>query len=272
MSGDDLAKADIALVNLLCAQGLPGSEALDIPAVLKTLDKWAARVASETRKYYPGFLRNPAENNYSEADYRMGMLITVLQQDLGVSYNPARISQPDFKNSKDQFIHGMIGDAMGGTCVSMPVLYVAIGRRLGYPVKLVLAREHVFVRWDGSDERLNIEGTGRGMNTHPDEYYRDRPLPLQDQWIERGEFLKSLSPQEELAAFLASRGHCLNDNGRFAEARECYAAAARLHPNYQGYQHFVAVSEAFIAHRASGATRPLRLPRSPYGDDERTDP
>jgi len=63
-------------------------------------------------------------------------------------YNKQRVRDVDFKNSRDLFLHGMVGSDNGGTCVSMPVLYVAVGRRLGYPMRLVLAKAHVFARWD----------------------------------------------------------------------------------------------------------------------------
>lgn len=86
-----LEKLDLALVNLLCAKGLPGAEDLDIPATLKKLDEWAVCVGRDTDKYYPRFLQNPAANNNSEADFRMLSLITVLQLDLGVQYNPTRV-------------------------------------------------------------------------------------------------------------------------------------------------------------------------------------
>jgi tetratricopeptide (TPR) repeat protein len=261
---DELAKVDIAIMNLLCAKALPGSEGLDIEAVTKRLDEWATRVKAETDKYYPRFQRNPAENNNSEADFRMLTLITVLQLDLGVHYNMARVAQPDFRNSKDLFIHGTIGSDNGGTCASMPVLYIAVGRRLGYPLKLVLAREHPFIRWDGNGERLNIEGSGRGMNTFPDEHYRQWPHPIKDEWVQSGEFLRSLTAQEELADFLASRGHCLNDIGRFDEAAECYAAAARLNPKVQAYRYFIAVNKALKAHKQSGGKVAPRLPADPY--------
>jgi len=270
LPADDLAKVDIAVMNLLCAKDLPGSEDLDIEAITKKLDEWAARVKAETDKYYPRFLRNPAENNNSEADFRMLTLVSVLQLDLGVHYNMARVDQPDFKNSKDLFIHGVVGSDNGGTCVSLPVLYIAIGRRLGYPLKLVLAREHTFVRWDGNGERLNIEGSGRGMNTYPDEHYRSWPHPIKDEWVQSGEFLTSLTPQGELADFLASRGHCLNDIGRLANARQCYEAAAMLNPKLQAYRHFIAVNEAFEAHRKAGGKTALKLPADPYG--ERNEP
>ena len=59
------------------------------------------------------------------------MLVTVLQQDLGVHYNPQRAREVDFRNSKDLFIHGLVGNPNGGTCVSIPALYTTIARRLG---------------------------------------------------------------------------------------------------------------------------------------------
>jgi hypothetical protein len=53
------------------------------------------------------------------------------------------------------FLHGLT-QGRGGTCLSMPVAYVAVGRRLGYPLKLVTAKGHLFARWESLDgkERL----------------------------------------------------------------------------------------------------------------------
>ena len=175
---------DLARLNLICAADLPGSEGLDIPAELERLDAWAARVRAETDRDIHNFFKNPAEFEHSEPYYRVLMLVTVLQQDLGVRYNPDRVHEPDFTNSKDLFIHGLLqaspgqDDAEevphdGGTCVSLPVLYVAVGRRLGYPLKLATTKEHVFARWDDGHERFNIEATSIGLNTFPDEYYKN---------------------------------------------------------------------------------------------------
>ncbi len=259
----ELETVDIARMNLLSAEGLPGSETLDIESTLRTLDIWAGKVATETARYEPRFIRNPAEYNNSRADFCMLALITVLQLDLGVHYNEARVSNPSFDDSRDQFIHGMVGCDNGGTCVSMPVLYMAIGRRLGYPLRLVQAKEHVFVRWDDpAGERLNIEGAGRGMNTYPDSHYRKWPKPIADEEVARGEYLKSLSPSEELAVFLAARGHCFAENERYAEALTAFREAARRLPT-PDYEGFVKTTEAFIAAQvprfeADGRRRPAR--------------
>lgn len=265
---DHLANVDIAIMNLLCATQLPGSENLDVPLILQTLDDWAERVKSETERYYPQFQRDPAQYNHSEADYRMLMLITVLQLDLGVHYNMDRVDNPDFRNSKDLFLHGLVNSDNGGTCVSMPVLYVAVGRRLGYPLSLVFAMEHVFCRWEGNGERLNIEGSMRGMESFPDEYYRTWPLPIEDQWVVDGQFLKSLTPQETLADFMASRGHCLGGHGKYHESLKCYQTSAKLMPQLKAYQYFVQGTEALIEFEANGRRIPLRALPDPYASEE----
>ncbi len=240
MPEKELAEQDIALMNLRCAEGLPGSENFDISACLKTLDQWAARVKHETTRHLYKYRKSPGEFGNSEAFYRMMMLITVLQQDFKVHYNPDRIRDVDFTKSQDLFIHGMISSNNGGTCVSMPVLYTAIARRLNYPVYLVTANAHVFCRWEDSKERFNIEATSQGMNSYDDEYYMKWPKPLTKEVVRRGWYLKSLDNARSLASFLATRGHCLEDNKFGAKARVAYAMAAEKTPQHPLYYGFLA--------------------------------
>lgn len=178
MPRDELAGLDIALVNLLCAAGLPGSEDLDVEGALGQLDAWAARVNSETERhlYRVTDPRYAAHYHHSEARLRAEFLVQVLQEDCGVRYNADRIDEPDFGDARDLFIHGMLPGGDGGTCASMPILYVAVGRRLGYPMTLVLAKQHVFCRWDGDGERFNIEGASDGgVNNYPDDHQQNEP-------------------------------------------------------------------------------------------------
>lgn len=237
LSDADLANIDIARLNLAATEGLQGADGLDIDAKLAELDRWAKHVEAETVRNLHRFRSKPADYEDSEAYFRALMLITVLQRDLGVHYSSARIDEPDFTNSKDLFLHGLVGDSNGGTCVSMPVLYVAIGRRLGYPMTLALAKGHVFARWDGADHpnpsfrgRFNIEGTNRGLNTHSDEHYAAWPHRLSEAELSGGWYLRSLEPEEELAVFLMMRGHCLEDTDRLHEAQVAYAMAHRFAP------------------------------------------
>jgi hypothetical protein len=117
----------------------------------------------------------------------------------------------------------------------MPVLYVALGRRLGYPMKLVTAKAHLFVRWEGAGERFNLEATGRGMNRYDDAHFKQWPFPVTDEEIKAEGYLKSLTPAEELAVFLSIRGQCLMEAGRIAEASASYADAMLLAPASRGY-------------------------------------
>lgn len=78
MPGESLARVDIAKMNLLCAQGLPGSEWLDIESLLLTIDQMAARVRSETERHAYQFRQNPAEFESSQGFFKMIMLAVVL--------------------------------------------------------------------------------------------------------------------------------------------------------------------------------------------------
>jgi hypothetical protein len=90
---DQLNSLDIAVMNLLCAEGLPTDQSVDVSGVLALLDTWSTRVHSETQRHFDKFRRNPAEFNHSEGYFRMLALVTVLQQDFGVRYNPENAQQ-----------------------------------------------------------------------------------------------------------------------------------------------------------------------------------
>jgi hypothetical protein len=102
-------------------------------------------------------------------------MITLLQRDLGVRYNPAKKTFPFRLSGPTPLIHGII-QGNGGTCASLPVVYVAVGRRLGFPLFLVKASTkkwgHTFVRWDEPGERFNIEATVQGPCCDLDHHYR----------------------------------------------------------------------------------------------------
>jgi hypothetical protein len=187
----DLQPVDVARMNLLCAQGLPGSEDLDLNHSLAVLDEMAARVRSETERHFYRFQRSPAEFENSEGFFRMILLAVVLDEDFGVHYAPgkrgtaaeARIADGFFADAHDVFLHGLTGPRHSGTCSSLPVLQVAVGRRLGYPLKLVTTKGHLFVRWEDARERFNIEAAGEGVNRFSDDYYRHWPLEVTEEDI-----------------------------------------------------------------------------------------
>ena len=122
----------------------------------------------------------------------------------------------------------------------MPVLYVALGRRLGYPLKLVTTKAHLFIRWESPTERFNLEATGKGMNRYDDEHFKRWPFPVSEEEIQADGYLRSLTPAEELALFLSLRGHCLREAGCLPEAIASYTEAVRLAPDSRPYRRLLA--------------------------------
>lgn len=237
MSPAELEDIDIAEMNLLCAKGLPGAENVDVQKSLKIIDYWTNRVDLETRRNRHRFKEHPEQYENSEIYYSMGMIVTVLEQDLGVQYNPALTDSenlPDaafLSDPSNVFLTGLLSDKRMGTCASMPVLYVAIGRRLGYPVGLVNAHDHLFVRWQrpGEETFRDLEATSQGIVFKTDDEYKAwRKVPEEE--IKSGVSLRTLTPEQALAIFMETRASALRFHKRLPEAIVAYAEAARLWP------------------------------------------
>ena len=267
---DSLQGADVATINLLCAQDLPGTPEVKQKEFLKRLDAWAARVRAETERHRNRFNRNPAEFEHSDGFFKMLMMAVVLAEDCGVHYVPNRQIDPAsaadgdgfFANPSDVFLHGVLGSKRGGTCSSLPVLHVAIGRRLGYPLKLVTTKGHLFVRWEGQGERFNVEVSGQGLNRFDDNYYRKWPFPVSDEEVAAEGYLKSLTAPEELAVFLSIRGMCLREAGRRQEAADSFASAARFAPNCHSYKRMELQLRSLVTPTSPPPPKPKPEPKS----------
>jgi hypothetical protein len=253
LSDEELGQRDIAEVNLAAAFGLPYADSLDISALRYKLDGWTDIVRRVTDRALLRRTRELCLQKYSEAQLRILAMVTVLQRDLGIRYNLAFMEgEYDASDSHNLFIHGPL-TGRGFTCVTAPVIYAAIGRRLGYPIKLVHAKEHTFCRWDEQDgERFNIEATSPGLTMPPDEVYCKWPKPITPEEVKRDRYLCSLSPREELAFFISQRGCCCMDNLETFHAMEAFYYAHKLIPDLPVYGKYWAVST--IMHRLAHGT------------------
>ena len=250
---EQLEKVDIALVDLLSAGGLPGAENLDIEKCVKTLDEWAREVKVETERNYHRFAEHPEKFKGSLGRYRMAVMEAVLCQDLRVQYNPQREKEL-FENlyfnqaqpygeaersftsdSSDWFLHGLLSDKRFGTCSSMPYLYVAVGRRLGYPVSIAGAHMHNYVYYDeGDGKHFNVEATeNRGLFTPTDDEYRHPPwgAPSEADYYESRGLLRPMSNQFCLAHLLATRASIFRAHGRHDEEAKTWEIAAHYFPD-----------------------------------------
>lgn len=233
LSEPNLARVDIAIANLACAEGLPGADWIDYGRCREWLAHSATYVRCFTERVMPQFLRRPWDYESSEAYFRVLCMVTALQRDLGLRYNPAKIADDARLDTADAFIHGAIyGD--GGTCATIPVIYAAVGRRLGYPIRLVQAPHHLLARWDDpGGERFNIEATAKGLTCPPDDDYRNGRYSLTPAQERESRFLRSQTPREELAGFLAQRGYRWLDLRKFKESAESFIYAAILAPDHK---------------------------------------
>jgi tetratricopeptide (TPR) repeat protein len=236
MPPQDIARYDIATTNLLCASGLPGAEDMDILEYLRRLAVLTDLALRKIERDLPRFRRDPAQFRFpkpvSESFYRIINLVSALQFDAGLRYSPERKEEnPAPYSSKDLLINGLLSDQRIGTCNSIPVVLVAVGRRLGYPLYLTATCQHVIARWEGGGERFNIDAScPGGFHDHDDDHYRSFPTPMRQVHVESGYYLRNFAPADETALFLFSRAWVLEDHKRFEESLPAWAKCCFLAP------------------------------------------
>lgn len=219
---ESFGRKDLALLNLLCAPTLAGTEGLNIAKCLHTLDALADHVARCTERNRHRFPSDPdwgAAGTNCEPMWRMALLVTVLKRDFGVAYHPEVLrdlqrggdGSAARTDSKLTFLHGLLGDDPShrwGTCANIPVLVAAVARRLGYPVGLAVAGWHVYCRWEFAPGSLafNIETSNpAGMTVLPDEHYRQKIRPRFPGEERSPFYCRTLHPAEEFGLFLQFR-------------------------------------------------------------------
>lgn len=165
LSPNLLDKVNVGLMDLLCAQGLPGSENLNVDDCLSQVSYWASEVQRTEDSNSYRYNQSPGLYRHSVAYFKAVIMVSELDA-LGLHADEERSNdEPNaafFAKSGPIFINGLLGDRHAGTCSSIPILIVAIAQRLGYPIKLVCNSNHFFARWDDGKDRFNIEATMLG--------------------------------------------------------------------------------------------------------------
>ena len=116
-------------------------------------------------------------------------------------------------------------------CDTSSFATIAVGDELACPLSLVLAPQHVFVRWEKDGERFNIDVRA----THSDDDYREK-LKIDPQVISAGVYLKSLTQKELEGIFFFNRASTLERLGHHEEALTAYDKAVELNPkNFEAH-------------------------------------
>lgn len=238
---------DIAAVNLGCARGLSNCDESAFPDYLALLDIIAEAVKKQTEKQFRLFKLKPQEFLNSENVFRVYTMEYVFRAQFGIKYDPTvRQTLSDVDGQRDMskswqsadsseiFIHGLLSDKRAGTCSSLPTFAIAVGRRLGYPLKLILVPNHTLYRWDDGTEVFNLQPNEAGGEVKEDAYFHTWPRKWTREDFDRNTrtnvWLRSLTPKKEVSKFLCNRVLMLRDFRRFDEALQAIDAAQRFDP------------------------------------------
>jgi len=225
LSEEALNRIDPLVVNLSVAQEIPAFANLDVTRCVRTLDNWAAEIRSDIERHRYRFEQNPAQFNNSDIEYKLTWLVSDVNAVFKIDYD---VLDMDFRDPSNLFLNGIV-ERRRGTCVSMPLLYVALGWRLGYPIRLVNVPLHCFARWDDGRNRVNIEATGYGQ-TQPDDHY-EREFFVTRECRDRGGYLSSLTTRQTLALMLLARAGYWKAHGETRREVEDALRARLLYPD-----------------------------------------
>ena len=124
------------------------------------------------------------------------------------------------------FLHTVL-DKKRGYCLSLSILYLAIGERLGLPVYGVVVPGHFFVRYDDGRVRFNIETTSKGGNA-TDEHYMNKFKAPEDG--HDGIYMRNLSKRQTLGCFFNNLGNSYIEVGNLDSAFLALVRAVEINP------------------------------------------
>jgi|GEM_PF-1315187 len=137
-------------------------------------------------------------NGTRDPETRIRVMNTVLFRLGGYHYDRQQFSR---LKQEYGYLNGIL-DTKQGVCYTMPLLYVAVAQRAGYPIYPVLVPDHMFVRYrDPSFHQQNIETTSGGKYIEDEWYIHD--FAIGKKGLESGSYMKTLTYHEFLAQMVA---------------------------------------------------------------------
>jgi len=145
------------------------------------------------------------------------------------------LSDPHIEKQENRYLNGIL-DTGKGSCVTVPLLYLTISQRLGYPVYPVRAPYHIFLRYvDPALEQKNIEATGGGGYVSDEEY--TAVLQISGKSRKAGAYLKTTTYREFLADLIVQNAILWAKQGDYKKAirymEKAIAVTPRSADNYR---------------------------------------
>lgn len=112
------------------------------------------------------------------------------------------LSDPLGKNPKNKQLATYLATRKGN-CVSMPILFVILGQRLGLTVALATAPNHLLVKFADDEQQmwLNVEATAGGFK-YDSSYQRETGIT--EASLDNGLYLRPLLPHEGIGAIAST--------------------------------------------------------------------
>jgi hypothetical protein len=233
LTDPELSALDPVVMNLSVAREIPSLADLDIGHYVSVVDGWAADLHNRMPVLEADFRKTPEDWRDDIDFFRLGLVCWYCDIVLGVAYREdhRNLTRVRYTDPTDLFLCGVI-DTRRGTCATLALLHVVIGRRIGLPVSLACVGSHFLCRFDNGQKTINIEATdtGRGgFSSQSDEYvFAKHKVPAIAQRC--GSDLRAVSPRELLALFIGNRARHFENTNRLAEAERDYLLARHLFP------------------------------------------
>lgn len=191
----------------------------DVDEGLRKLDEIAARIRE--------LLAQQPDGN--EPAVRIQAINTVLFREYGFRYDLDDFPQ---QTSEKRLLGNLLRRGKG-TCANLPDLYYAVAERLGFPIYMVEAPAHAFLRYvlpDGS--HINIEATASGGESSDEAYIAEMEIPKAA--IEAGWLMRTLSRREALTLLIHESSWHFEQRGEFERVLATSATLRNLRPNHGG--------------------------------------
>jgi len=130
-------------------------------------------------------------------------------------------------NPNDLFLHSVL-DKKRGYCLSLSILYLSLGERLGLPLYGVVVPGHFFVRYDDGRLRFNIETTSKGGNAPDKHYIRKFKVPMGNPGII---YMKDLNKIQTLGCFFNNLGNTYSNINNIDSALLALERAVQINPS-----------------------------------------
>jgi len=244
----DLADAKLVIDHLI-------DPSIDVQGTSVELDRMAADI------------RRMAGINASSRQ-RLDALLTFLYKP--GPWNVNRRFQYDFSDPMGKAVaNKLISNYLAtrrGNCVSMPLLVIILGQKLGLTMTASLAPLHVFVKYrNEAGKWVSLEATGNGDLVNDVWYQKNSPMTQRA--VRKGVYLRPLSKKEVVTVIAESLMQSYMEHGQYEPALSLGPLLLKYHPSFadvmlhQSAAYYRLADVEFFSRYASEEAIPRRLKR-----------